>query len=196
MTDYFALLGQPRRPWIDAEKLKQAFHQKTLQAHPDAQRANGDSGEAEAAFAAINDAYQVLQDPKRRLQHLLALHGDTGKSSAAVAPADLEELFPQIAALTQELARTSEQAAAATSALGRSLLKPQLLQVRQRLSDMLELLLSWKANADAALQEIDNEWTNEGGEQLPRLRELYVRYSYLQRWIGQLEEHRMQLPAE
>ena len=37
MIDYFALLDQPRAPWLDPDKLKDSYHQKTLQAHPDAQ---------------------------------------------------------------------------------------------------------------------------------------------------------------
>ena len=39
MIDYFALLDQPRVPWLDLNELKNAYYQKTLQAHPDAQMA-------------------------------------------------------------------------------------------------------------------------------------------------------------
>ena len=37
MIDYFALLDQPQAPWLDLAELKDAYHKKTLQAHPDAQ---------------------------------------------------------------------------------------------------------------------------------------------------------------
>jgi len=36
MTDYFALLEQPRAPWLDPAELKEVFHRKTLEQHPDA----------------------------------------------------------------------------------------------------------------------------------------------------------------
>ena len=35
MTDYFALLEQPRAPWLDPRGLKEAYHRQTLQTHPD-----------------------------------------------------------------------------------------------------------------------------------------------------------------
>ena len=35
MTDYFALLNEPRRPWLDADLLKQTFLTLSAGAHPD-----------------------------------------------------------------------------------------------------------------------------------------------------------------
>src|SRR6185369_1231694 len=94
MTDYFALLEQARAPWLDPAALKEVFHRKTLEQHPDSARGGGN------AFAEINEAYQVLQDPKRRLHHLLSLENQAPTANQAV-PADLEELFLQIGAVHQ-----------------------------------------------------------------------------------------------
>jgi hypothetical protein len=33
MTDYFALLQQPRQPWLEPEQLKQKYQQLTLASH-------------------------------------------------------------------------------------------------------------------------------------------------------------------
>ena len=35
MTDYFALLGETRRPWLDTEALKAKFLTLTASVHPD-----------------------------------------------------------------------------------------------------------------------------------------------------------------
>ena len=35
MTDYFALFGQPRQPWLDPNVLKEKHHELTRRAHPD-----------------------------------------------------------------------------------------------------------------------------------------------------------------
>ena len=94
MTDYFALLGQPRLPWLDRAVLKEVYHAKTLQTHPD-------SG-ADTGFADLNEAYQVLQDPKRRLRHLLELHQAPPPANQPVPP-DLQELFLQIGSLNQRI---------------------------------------------------------------------------------------------
>ena len=88
MTDYFALLDQPRRPWLDPEELKQVFHQKTLEAHPDAQTPS----DRDETFTRLNEAYQVLREPKRRLHHLLTLEG--GPANDISTPEDIERLFP------------------------------------------------------------------------------------------------------
>ena len=90
MIDYFALLQQPRKPWLDPEELKQRYQQLTLVSHPDR---SGDRRTA-PTFAAVNEAYQVLTNPKLRLQHLLSLEGHIPIADES-APGDLMELFCQ-----------------------------------------------------------------------------------------------------
>ena len=87
MTDYFALLEQPRMPWLDPAPLKEVFHRKTLEQHPDATAAG-----SEDRFAELNAAYQALQDPKRRLHHLLSLENRAPAANQMV-PQELQELF-------------------------------------------------------------------------------------------------------
>ncbi len=99
MTDYFALLEQPRRPWLDPEELKQVFHQKTLATHPDAQTEPGEN----ETFTQLNEAYQVLREPKRRLQHLLSLEESVPATKNVPVPDNIEQLFPVVAALMQEM---------------------------------------------------------------------------------------------
>ena len=82
MTDYFALLEQPRKPWLDPEQLKQKYHELARQSHPDEN---------------VNEAYRVLADPKSRLQHLLALEGVAPAASSNEIPEELTDLFMAIA---------------------------------------------------------------------------------------------------
>ena len=195
MTDYFALLDQRRRPWLDSEGLKQAFHRKTLSDHPDAQRSAPDVAYAEAGFAQINDAYHTLQDPKLRLQHLLALEGHTAASRFDSVPDEIADLFPAIAAVTQDAVAVSEKATQATSALSRSLLTAERVQVRSRVDTLLERLRELQSAADTELQELSAVFEASGADTIGALHRLYVRYSYLRRWIGQLEEHQIRLAA-
>ncbi len=109
MTDYFALLDQPRRPWLDPEELKQVFHQKTLETHPDAQTEPG----GKETFTQLNEAYQVLREPKRRLHHLLSLEGSPPATKSVSVPANIEKLFPVVAALMQEIRRSGPETRAA-----------------------------------------------------------------------------------
>ncbi len=82
MTDYFALLEQPRRPWLEPTVLQEKYHAQARVA-------------AGTASADLNKAYQNLRDPKLRLQHLLALE-DVGANENNV-PNDLAELFMDVA---------------------------------------------------------------------------------------------------
>ena len=84
MTDFFALLDEARAAAIDVNALKQKFHQRARNEHPDV--ADG------AGFEKLNAAYRTLADPKLRLAHLLELNGAT-TAHIDQPPADLVDLF-------------------------------------------------------------------------------------------------------
>jgi len=82
VTDYFTLLGLPRRYDIDLQELHRRFVALSRHAHPDFH--GGESPEVQGLSlqisAALNDAYRALSDPATRAAYLLELLG--GKSSA------------------------------------------------------------------------------------------------------------------
>ena len=187
MTDYFALLNQPRRPWLHSDELKRAFHAKSLESHPDTQHAAA----GDAAFAELNEAYQLLQDPKRRIQHLLALEGRPPSRESTV-PDDLAALFPRVAEVTQQAESLVQKAASATTPLSRSLLKPQILAAQNRTAETLQLLRQLHADATADCQNLSTS-SNLGDQEWLALERLYLRFSYLGRWIAELEEKQVRL---
>ena len=191
MTDYFALLEQPRRPWLDPEKLKQAFHEKARSAHPDAQQPEAGIGRAdESGFAEINEAYQVLLSPKRRLHHLLSLCGDPPVAGATV-PREIEERFLAVATLSQETEAVVRKLSAATTPLSRSLVQPEMLDAQNRIGAVLEDLRRLEHQAVAELQRVSESWN--GAETNSSLQYLYLRFAYLDRWTAELQEKRTQL---
>ena len=69
MLDNFALLNEARRPWLEAEPLKQKFLALSSEFHPDRAHAAGEA-QREAAtrrFAGLNAAWQCLREPKERI---------------------------------------------------------------------------------------------------------------------------------
>ncbi len=176
MTDCFALLEQPRAAWLDLEQLKEAFHSRTMQAHPDAQGSN-------AEFAQLNEAYQVLREPKRRLQHLLALSGAPPLTQSAAIPAEVAALFPAVAELTRRADTVLAKSRGATSALARSLVQAEVSTTQKEIEALLGQL---QAMFEAANDELraaagPDEW-----------RELSLLFSYLTRWLGELREKQLQ----
>ncbi len=193
MTDYFALLNQPRRPWIDPEQVKQAFHARALQVHPDAQLQQNTEPSSDALFAQLNQAYQVLQDPKRRLEHLLTLEGQTPDRAPATTPPAIEELFPTVAAATHRAAAVVQQSAAATNLLARTLLMSQLQNANSDLDTVRGKVRALRNNAIDRLQRLDRSWSGGIDEQLEQLGLLYLELSYTTRWLSELEEKQLQL---
>ena len=189
MTDYFALLEQTRAPWLDPAGLKEAYHRKTLQTHPDTAAPDQLPG----AFAELNEAYQVLQDPKRRLHHLLELEGRAPSSGDQTVPQELHDLFLAIGGLAQRANLLLGKMQAASNALSRSLLKPQLLELQKETAELREKI---QALSDAALDQlrvVNSSWGTNRSEGLAALSNLYFTFAYLGRWSAQLDEIAFQL---
>jgi curved DNA-binding protein CbpA len=131
MTDYFALLEQPRAPWLDPAALKETYHRKTLQTHPDTA-----APDRENDFTGLNEAYQVLQDPKRRLHHLLSLENCAPTSANQPIPGELQDLFLLIGALNQRANLLLKKTRTTSNALSRSLLKPQIVELQNEVCNL------------------------------------------------------------
>lgn len=193
MIDYFALLDQPHTPWLDPDKLKDAYHRKTLQAHPDAQTSRPDADILEASFTSLNEAYQVLQDPKRRLHHLLSLEGAAPSSTDQTIPEQLHVLFPKVGALTQRTNLLLEKFRTTSNALSRSLLKSQILEVQNETKAVREEIQNLSDESINRLRQINTAWAKNPAEQIEDLSNLYFVFAYLTRWSAQLDEIMFQL---
>jgi curved DNA-binding protein CbpA len=189
MTDYFALLDQPRAPWLDPTVLKDAYHRKTLESHPDTARPGG----TDSSFAELNEAYQVLHDPKRRLHHLLGLENCAPSSTDQSVPEELHDLFPRIAVLTQRANLLMEKNRATSNVLGRSLLKPRMIELQKETSELREKTQIVSDASLAELRRINSAWTDDRAGQMAALSNLYFRFAFLARWSSQLDELAFQL---
>ena len=61
--DFYEALGVARTD--NEEEIRKAFRKKAMEFHPDRNKSEG----AEDKFKEINEAYQVLSDPKKRAQY-------------------------------------------------------------------------------------------------------------------------------
>jgi curved DNA-binding protein CbpA len=196
MTDYFAVLQQPRRPWLDPDKLKQQYQEIALNEHPDRKPldVSADPNTATPDFAAVNEAYRVLNNPKLRLQHLLSLETNASSETSTI-PADLMEPFMQAAALIPHADGLLQKLRGATNALSKSLLRPEMTKVQVRTALLVKDLQKSYDLAIEQLRRLDEVWDSKRSETIEQLRILSRRFAYLERWLEQLRERQFQLSS-
>lgn len=192
--DYFALLGEPHRPFLDPEQIKEKFHHLSRTEHPDQQAGAGDGG-ADAAFARLNQAQAVLRDPKARLRHLLELtHPEIQLSGPASVPPSLADLFAPIHGLLREIDDLLAGKAAAPSALAKALLARREWSLREQAEARLTQVEALRDGATDDLRAFDTVWEQQPREVSARLlHDFYHRFAYLGRWAEQLRERLFQL---
>src|SRR6267142_1795542 len=135
MTDHFARLNEPRRPWLEPEGLKQKFLTLSSAVHPDRVHNLGDAERAAAQerYTALNAAYHCLRDPKERLRHLLELE-------RGALPKDVQRIPSELMDLSLEIGQACRQAdtfLAGKSQVSSPLLKVQLFERGQEQTESL-----------------------------------------------------------
>jgi hypothetical protein len=192
MPDYFAILQQPRRPWLDPEALKECFHRETARSHPDVS-GGGDDGQ----FATLNAAYSALRDPASRVRHLLELEAPGELAASREIPSDLGDLFMRIAGFRRSLDVFSEKESAASSALARALLAGEKAALSREGDAIRASLEAAYEAALGTLRTVDADWNNSSRppDVAARLAALLPRCAYLSKWRSQLSEALFQFHA-
>jgi curved DNA-binding protein CbpA len=200
VTDYFALLNEPRRPWLEPESLKSKFLALAAEAHPDKQRGASEVEKlaANRRYAELNAAHRCLTEPKLRLLHLLELELGAKPGDVQQIPTALADLFAEVATVC----RNTDDFLAEKSKVASPLLQVQLFERAQEWVAWLRALQTkFTGRHDKLVEELkslDALWISksQAGERtalLNRLEELYRLFSYFNRWNGQIQERIVQL---
>ena len=198
MTDYFALLNEPRRPWLEPEALKTKFLGLAAEAHPDKQRIESVTKKlaANRHYAELNTAYHCLAEPKSRLLHLLELEQGTKPQDIQQIPDALADVFAEVAVTCRNTDSFLNEKNKATSPL----LQVQRFERAQEWVERLRVLQTRLAGLHGKLVEelkrLDTAWVSGTGDRavlLTRLEELYRLFGYYNRWSSQIQERIVQL---
>lgn len=204
MTDYFALLEEPRRPWIEPDPLKAKFLSLSAKAHPDRFHTAplAEKQEASVRYAALNTAWQCLRDTKERLLHLLELECGCKPGGVEEVPADFTAMFMEAGQFCQELDRFLLERSRASSPMLRVQMFNQSMEWTQRVNLVLPRLTTQRTALEGELRAMNPAWESAlptghpkrlAGLPLERLEQVYRKLSYVSRWIGQLQERVVQL---
>ena len=198
MTDNFLLLDEPRRPWLDADSLKEKFFKLSSGVHPDRVHQSGEAEKVAAnqRYTELNAAYNCLREPKDRLRHLLELERGSAPKDLRQPPNDLVNLSFEVGRICRDADTLITEAAKATSPL----LKVQLFE---RAQDQIEKIcalretISDKQTSDLAeLKSIDAQWISDPSNRptlLPRLEIIAAQLGFSARWLQQLQERQFRL---
>jgi DnaJ-domain-containing protein 1 len=199
MTDYFALLNEQRRPWLDSNSLRQKFLALAAGAHPDHIHNAGELEKAGAnrRYTELNAAYNCLAEPKLRLRHLLELELGAKPEDVQQIPDVLADLFAEVAATCRNADTFLAEKDKATSPLVQVQLFERAQEWIERLNLLQRKLNEWREKLTVELKSLDVNWTASDtaarGEILPKLEELYRLFGYFNRWNSQIQERIVQL---
>ncbi|HKQ40380.1 MAG TPA: DnaJ domain-containing protein [Verrucomicrobiae bacterium] len=188
MTDYFAVLDEPRRAWLDPEALKAKFLSLSAAVHPD--RVHGqseaDRKAAQERYTHLNAAYQCLRDSKTRLLHYLEL--ERGKlQDVQDIPPETMDLFFRVG----KLCREADQFLREKRQVNSPLLKVQMFERGQPLQQALNALA---AELRGRVSTLETELKIVSA--LTRLEAIYRLLSYYTRWQAQLQERAVELSLD
>ena len=195
MTDYFALLGFERTPWLDAEKVQARFLKLSAAAHPDRSHNLGaeEIANANSKFSELNKAAATLRDSKERLHHLLALEtGAPAEATQNIDPA-LVDLFSKVGQTNGQVDQFLSERARAISPMLQAQLFAQGLDWTDRISELQKAVASVKQKAESELREVASSWPSE--KPLDRLRVLAHVFAMTSRWEAQLQQRFAALAA-
>ena len=158
--DYFALLGQPRQPWLDAVALKAAFLQQSARLHPDrVQAANAaERAAATGRFAELNASYHCLREPKERLLHLLELESGAPPANVQSVPAETMDLLMETGDVCRQTDQFLEAKGRAASPLVRAQMFEQALEWTTRLQALQERIQLRRDQLLAELRDMNEAW--------------------------------------
>jgi curved DNA-binding protein CbpA len=196
--NYFELLDQPRRPWLNPDELKTKFLSLSGSCHPDRLH-DASAAEKQSAtdrYAALNAAYNALREPKDRLAHLLELELGSKPGDVQKIPNATVDLFMQVGNTLREVDAFLSQRAQITSPLIKAQSFEKAMDYTDQLNALQQRLNQTRDEFHRELQQMNQAWEaapKYGTERLAalpltRLEEMYRSLSFLTRWTNQVQQ--------
>ena len=189
--DCFALLDEPRQPWLDAAALKEKFLTQSAPTHPDKFTEAAEKEAAQARFTELNTAHETLRAPKHRLAHLLTLERGAKPGEVHDIPPDTADLFLAVGSALKPVDSFLSEQNALDSSLLKARAMPRALQLLDQVNTLQQEIHGRLEAADKQLQELNNHWPS--ARALEAAEQLYHEYSYLGRWCQQLQDRAVRL---
>ena len=182
MTDYFAVLGMPRRPGLDEAVLQENYLRLAAAWHPDAP-----GGDVEK-FRDLQEARKTLLDPAARLRHLLALEGVSGSPRSGGQPP--AEFFVTVATALDGAKSVSAKLQLVRSGIGRAACEAERADSIRKIATVLADVTGRQEACRRRIADLDAVWPERD---LRALEEIRGEWVFLDRWERNLRETLFQL---
>lgn len=179
----FEIFGLAPTPWLDQDALKKRYLKLSAKLHPDANTAPPSD-----SFTELQNAYLQLSSDRLRLLLLLKIRGEQDVSTIGAVPTHLADFFMNTSGLLRASDRLLQQRAEAGSFLEKASLQEESLEKSDALQTLLTEFLALRAQLQVTLQSADLNDTD-------LLKTSAVEFSYLDRWIEQVQEKMFLLVA-
>ncbi|MBV9999332.1 MAG: hypothetical protein JO015_09490 [Verrucomicrobia bacterium] len=183
MTDFFAGLRMPARPWLDPDAVKDIYVRLSEALH----RQAGSQDE----LAVLNRAYQVLSNPATRVEHLLSLTG-AASGTRRIDPV-MGEVFGRVANCLREADLLLGEISVQNSALARALQLQRVHGLQGDLDNLVRELAAQEAQRLEALRELDQVWQHQPADAREALAQVALDLTFLQKWQGQIRERLLRM---
>lgn len=195
MRDHFALLDEPRRPWLDADSLKQKFLVRSAAVHPDRVHQSPTTKRlaAHERYTALNAAYQCLREPRERLHHLLELELGEKPSDLTSMPDELMDLFFAVGRTLRDADTFLVEKQNVTSPLIQVQLFSRGQVLTERLDDLRRPIATRRAELLSAIKELDAKWNEPPRKPLAQLQAIWRLLGFYERWLAQLQERSVKI---
>jgi hypothetical protein len=204
MTDAFALLGVPRRPWLDLDDLKTRYLHQSSDTHPDRVHGASESEKSSAneRYTALNSSYVKLKDTRERLLHILELETGAPPSDIQRIPPGTMDLFVEVGQTCRDCDAFLARRASSDSPMFRLQTMREGFGWNDRLSALKHRIDSRRAELESELASFNPVWdaaptddilARRSSLPLERLEQIYRVMSYISRWTSQIQERVVQL---
>jgi DnaJ-domain-containing protein 1 len=202
--DCFALLNEPRLPWLDPEALNARFLALSSEVHPDRYHTASEPEKQRASqhYTALNTARQCLADPRERLLHLLELELGVKPPNVQRIPPGTMDLFMEVGQRCREVDAFLAQRSEVTSPLLKVGLFEKGLEWTEALQALQQAVNAKQDALLAELKDLNTAWESAppigtpgraAALPLERLEQIYRVLSYTARWTEQLQERVVRL---
>ncbi|MEN8775389.1 MAG: DnaJ domain-containing protein [Akkermansiaceae bacterium] len=177
MIDPFALLGVPRKLWLDDAEIDRVLRKASQLHHPDA-------GGNQEEFQKIRLAGELLKSPAKRVRAAIACEG-LGFDERGAIPSEVMDYFSPVASVLQDVDGFVADRSKALSGLGKAVLDARVPVLKVELERVIAQLSELESRMVSRFVDFDEKGWAQCSDEMSGVARGLV---FVTKWTAQLRE--------